>query len=569
MSLKQSKASDTRYKGNMRRRIFYAILVAFLVAMVFTATIAIVVSYGEYEERLNEDLNIDLNILSAIDDIDKIDLGNITLSDRRITLIAPDGSVIFDSAATERMLENHLDRKEVKDAFSSGAGFDSRSSSTIGIKYIYQAILLPSGNVLRVSAPANTVTYFVMSVLFPLSICLFLLTILSLFISSFVSRVVTKPLNDLDLDNPENVSGYPELTPLLVRISKQQSIIKAQVSEERRRTEEFVLITDNMKEGLVVIDKAGKILSLNNATRHLFNNSRISLGDNILQLSRNVPFTTLINDVISGSSNTIHLEQNGKLLEIIASPVVHNEKTAGGVLIFIDITEKEKREAMRKEFTANVSHELKTPLTVISGFAEILKDNELISEYVKEYANDIYIQVQRLISLVHDIIKLSELDEKSSSKEEELEEVHLSEIVKGSIDALKPKAANLSIEINMHIINESSMTGNASLLSEMVFNLLDNAIRYNKENGKIDIVIRTEGNTLLFSISDSGIGIPDEDKDRVFERFYRVDKGRSRDSGGTGLGLSIVKHSAEYHNATISLESKLGVGTKITVAFPL
>ncbi len=552
----------------MRTRIFYAIFFTVFASMAITTAIGIGICYNGYESRLNDDLYIELRFLASTATDDPKSLEEINIGQRRITLISPSGEVIYDSVADEQSLENHLDRKEIKDAFTGGAGYDSRSSSSIGEKYIYQALLLSSGNVLRVSAPANTITYFILSVLFPLCICLLIMLIFSIFLAKIIANKITTPINTLDLDNPENIDGYPELTPLLVRISHQQAIIRTQLEEARKRAEEFTLITDNMQEGLVVIDKGGKVLSANSAISHLFQNTNIKTGDSIYSLSRAVAFTSLVSSTLDGKSDSLQVEQGGKCFAIIANPVKSEQgEIAGGVFIFIDVTEKEKREYMRREFTANVSHELKTPLTVISGFAEILKDNTLKEEQVKEYSVEIYTQAQRLISLVHDIIKLSQLDEKRV--EIVAEDIKLSEIVNSTIKTLEPKARKADVAVVLNVNEEKTIKGNPSLMGELVFNLLDNAILYNKEGGKVDINITSDDKNLYFTVADSGIGIPNEDIDRVFERFYRVDKSRSRERGGTGLGLSIVRHVAEYHNGTITLKSKLGEGTEITVAFPL
>jgi len=558
---------DIKYKDNMTKRIFCAIFFTLLFAMIITSAIAIAMFYNEYEKRLDEDLNIGLRFLSSVADNDLKELESINVEDRRITLISPDGNVIYDSEADSNQLENHLDRKEVSDAFLHGAGYDSRSSSTIGQKYIYKAVLLTSGNVLRLSAPANTLSYFVLAVLLPLCLSLFALLVFSVFLASFIARRITTPINNLNLDDPVEITGYPELTPLLVRISKQQEIIRRQLEDARRKASEFSLITNNMQEGLVVLDKMGMVLSLNDATKSLFHNNSVKPGDDILKLSRSVVFTSVISNVLNNKSDSVHIEQCGRILEVIANPVVNNGVCAGAVLIFIDITEKEKREAMRREFTANVSHELKTPLTVISGFAEIMKDKNLQPNEVHEYSSEIFNQVQRLISLVHDIIKLSELDEKNIKSG--MESLDVSTIASSALRSLEAKAEQNNVNLSLTVENEKKIKGNPALLEEMIYNLLDNAIRYNRPNGFASVSITSDEKYLYLCVTDNGIGIPEQDIDRVFERFYRVDKSRSRENGGTGLGLSIVRHVAEYHKATIKLTSKIGEGTKVEVAFPI
>lgn len=548
----------------MRKKIFLAIFFMLIASMLCISVIIIAISFNEYVIRLNEDLNIELRFLSIADDIDE--LKSISLNGRRITLISPDGSVLFDSDADESTLENHLDRNEVKTAFSSGTGYAMRSSSTIGKKYIYQAMLLPDGNVLRLSTPANTVVHFVSLILWPFLTCLCLMLLIALVLASYISKKITYPINTLDLDNPENIEGYPELSPLLIRISQQKSIIQKHLEDAERKAYEFMLITNNMREGIVVVDSNGKILSLNSATKKLFHNESILIGDSILHLSRASDFYAIVTSVLKGEAITRKLNENGKILEVIANPVSTNENSSGAVVLFIDVTEREKREQMRREFTANVSHELKTPLTVISGFAEIMKSEEIDSSSVKEYSKEIFSQTQRLISLVHDIIKISQLDEGITQKN--FESVLISSLVSDVCKSLDLKLKEKKIHLTINVSEERTISGNASLLSELIYNLLDNAIRYNNDNGSISIDISSNSTCTSFAIKDSGIGIPDADLDRVFERFYRVDKGRSRESGGTGLGLSIVRHVAEYHGASIDIESKLGVGTEISVCFP-
>lgn len=549
----------------MRKKIFLAIFLTLLCAMICTAILSVGISYNKYMTRLTEDLNIELRFLSSVtENFDE--LGKLTLNGRRITLIDQNGKVLFDSIADQSSLENHMDRQEVRQAIERGSGFASRDSESIGQKYIYQAILLSNGLILRLSTPANTLTHFVLSILWPLLISIVVVAFFAFFLSSFIARKITDPINNLDLDNPDKIEGYPELSPLLIRIAHQQSVIQYQLTQAQRKADEFALITSNMQEGLVVISNVAKILSINESTRSLFGNDSISEGESILHLSRSVDFSSIIERTLNGNAVDEKLEQNNKVLEVIANPVYNAEhESAGAVLIFIDISEKEKREQMRREFTANVSHELKTPLTVISGFAELMQMGLVSDKDVKDYARDIYNESQRLMNLVHDIIRLSQLDE---SKEKSFEDVRLSEIVQSTISILKQKSDERNIAVEFNCENESLIKGNPALLSELVYNIVENAIRYNKDNGRVDISLHSDKNGSYLVVKDTGKGIPPEDRDRVFERFYRVDKDRSRESGGTGLGLSIVKHVCEYHRAMIDLESVVEKGTTISIAFP-
>ena len=550
----------------MRRKIFLAIFLTLLCAMLCTAILSVGISYNKYMTRLTEDLNIELRFLSSVSD-NFDELGKLSLNGRRITVIDQSGTVLFDSIADQSSLENHMDRQEVKQALERGSGFSTRDSESIGQKYIYQAILLSNGLILRLSTPANTLTHFVLSILWPLLISIIVVAFFAFFLSSFIAKKITDPINNLDLDNPDKVEGYPELSPLLIRISHQQSVIQYQLTQAQRKADEFALITSNMQEGLVVVSSLAKILSINEATRILFGNDTIKEGESILHLSRSVEFSSIIEKTLNGNSVNEKLEQNNKVLEVIANPVFNDEnESAGAVLIFIDISEKEKREQMRREFTANVSHELKTPLTVISGFAELMQMGIVSEKDVKDYARDIYDESQRLMNLVHDIIRLSQLDE---SKEKTFEDVKLSDIVHSTTSILKQKSDEKNIIVDFKCENESSIKGNPALLSELVYNIVENAIRYNKDNGRVDISLKSDKKGTYLVVRDTGKGIPAEDRDRVFERFYRVDKDRGRESGGTGLGLSIVKHVCEYHQATIELESAVDKGTTISIAFPI
>ena len=394
----------------------------------------------------------------------------------------------------------------------------------------------------------------------------FLLLLFFAWYSMKAARRITDPINSIDLEHPEALDGYEELSPLLYRISKQQSMIREQIESAERRSHEFSIITDNMSEGLAVIDKEMRLLSVNRAAFMLFDAEEVSAGDSVLAINRSDPFSRAVSEALSGRRAEEIIDNKTRTLQVIASPVFEYSDVTGAVVIIMDITEKSERERLRREFTANVSHELKTPLTSISGFAELLKNGSIPDETVKDFGREICSESQRLIALVHDIIRLSRLDEGEDS--ESIERISISEIAEEAVDRLRKRADTFGVRLSVDAEDPGFIMGSDLLVDEMITNLADNAIKYNRRGGEAVITVSKNGESVLLSVRDTGIGIPDQDKDRVFERFYRVDKSRSRASGGTGLGLSIVRHAAMFHHAAITLKSKLGEGTEITIAFP-
>ncbi len=548
----------------MKKKILYSILISVILVTVITASISLAVFYKEYQKRLFQDMDVELKYLSTAfreSDFSYDDIPDIT--DRRVTIIKADGTVIFDNASDPEMMENHLTRPEIEAAIYGGAGHDARKSGTIGKKMMYSALFVAPDLVIRMSSPSASAFYFIVSIMRPMALVLFLLMIAAALLAASLSSRLMKPINDIDLDNPLELDAYDELTPLLLRLTRQKTQIKDQIEDANRRAKEFKTIIDNMKEGIAIIDSSERVLSFNKAIVNLLGSRDIKEGDSILALNRSSAFSELLNKALQGEDdNSALLYEKGKAIEVSMSPV----RSSGVVILALDVTEREERDRLRRDFTANVSHELKTPLTVISGFAEIMKDNTLQSDTIKDYSNEIFKQSKRLISLVYDIIRLSEIEDMKKGAEDE---ILLSSVVADNLSILDKSIKEKNISIEKRIENECALKGSKILINELVYNLLENAIRYNKDSGRLVIAIKSMGKSILFSVEDSGIGIPDEDQDRVFERFYRVDKARSRDTGGTGLGLSIVRHAAIYHNAKIRLKSRLGEGTLIEVYFPL
>ncbi len=551
----------------MNKKIFHALFLTALVTMVAAAAISATVFYFSYSERVMDDLAAELSYLKIAYDDDPESIAHATMSfGRRLTVISSDGSVAYDSVASEDAMENHLDRPEVKEAITAGFGTDRRESGTLLTAYYYAAERMADGTILRLSVSGDNIFSFVMGMMLPMALLLLVLLVILSLIAVRIAKGITEPINSIDLSNPEAENSYEELSPLLFRIAKQQALIKQQVEAAERKSHEFAIIIDNMSEGLAVIDMNARILSVNRAAWMLFDAAEVKIGDSILAINREEIFSSIVDDALSGKRSEAIEETRTRVLQLIASPVFEDDKVSGAVVIMIDITEKSEREKLRREFTANVSHELKTPLQSISGYAELLKNGGLSPETAADFGNEIYSESQRLIALVHDIIRLSKLDENDA--EEINESVSLADIAEDVADRLAKKAKAMNVKIQVIRDDDGVINGAEALLDEMIFNLLDNAVIYNRKGGTAIVRISRDGNDTVLSVKDTGIGIPDSDQNRVFERFYRVDKSRSKATGGTGLGLSIVRHAALYHHATISLDSKLGIGTEITIRFP-
>ena len=483
----------------------------------------------------------------------------------RITWIDSDGTVIYDNIADVSTMENHSDRIEFKEALQSSVGESVRYSNTLSQKTIYYATRITDGSVLRISTTHYSVWILLLGMLQPILAVLFAAVILSAVLTNYVSKRIVQPLNLIDLEHPENVDTYDEITPLLKRISHQNKEIRKNMDELRRQREEFNTITENMSEGFIVIDNLAKILSTNQSALKIFGADNDVEDKNVLELNRSESFCNAIDLALNGKHNEQIMKLNGKTFSLFANPVRNEDSVIGAVIIILDISEKEERESFRREFTANVCHELKTPLTTISGTAEIMKNGIIKPADIPHFAGNIYNEAQRLISLVGDILRLSKMDENSFSGEKV--DVDLQTVVKQVSQTILQPAGDKNISV--YVNTESCVIkGIPSILEEIVFNLCDNAVKYNKNGGKVDITLKKENDEAVLTVEDNGIGIPKDEQDRVFERFYRVDKSHSKEIGGTGLGLSIVKHGAAIHNAVVHIESALGKGTKIEIAFP-
>lgn len=549
----------------MDKKIFNSTFLTSLFILLISFVLIFVVLFNHSQKQLISELRSEAGYISyAVENEGAGYISNFDGDDKRITLVAADGTVLVDTSADVSTLDNHADRQEIKQAISDGYGTSTRYSDTMMKNTVYFAKRLSDGTVLRVSATQDSVFVLLLSLVYPLSIIIIVALIISLIISHRVSKSIIKPINELDLDNPAGNEAYEELTPLLKKISVQKRTIEKQVRAARQKQEEFNLITENMSEGLLVIDSSANVLSYNKAAVHLLQIDNIKNGGSALIFNRTKGFRELVEQVLLGSRAEKEISHDESVYSLIANPVYEGEAVIGAVIVIIDVTESVRREQLRREFTSNVSHELKTPLTSISGFAEMMKSGGTPDDTVVDFSASIYDEAQRLITLVSDIIKISELDENPSLFEKC--EIDLYALSQSVIKSLKPLADKQNISLNL-IGDTAYVWGTPKIIDEMIYNLCDNAIKYNKPSGTVDIIINTTDTKINLTVRDTGIGIPNAEQSRVFERFYRVDKSHSKQVGGTGLGLAIVKHAAAYTGAEISLESQENVGTTVTVSF--
>ena len=549
----------------MKSRIFRATVSVGLLMVLSTIIIIMGVLYAYFDKQFVNELSQEaVFVKSGVEKNGVEYLNSLGNTKNRITWIASDGTVIYDSIADEAAMDNHLDREEVKEALESSVGESIRYSSTISEKTVNYAVRLNDGSVLRISREQYTVWTILAGMFQPILVVIVAAFIISAVITYAVSKMIVKPLNEIDLEHPEEAVSYDEIAPLLRKLSLQNKQIAKNMEELRRQRESFNTITENMSEGFLIIDNLTKILSHNSSALKLLGISGDVENKSVLGLNRSESFCKAIDMALNGNHNVQKMDVDGKYYQIFANPVFQDKTVVGAVITILDVTEKEKREEFRREFTANVSHELNTPLTTISGTAEIIKSGLVKPEDIPHFASNIYNEAQRLITLVGDILKLSKMDENNITSEKK--PVDMKDVIKRVLDTVRPMAVKKSISIEFQS-EDCYVNGISPILEEIVFNILDNAVKYNKDNGSIKIVLENKDGHVELSVSDTGIGIPYEEQDRVFERFYRVDKSHSKDIGGTGLGLSIVKHGAAIHNATVTLKSAPLEGTTISVLF--
>ena len=540
----------------------------FVCALVLAVGLAAVMGilYRNFDGQMRKELSKEAAYLAYGVEQQGVDyLKNIKDKSARITYIDQDGTVLFDNEADVSEMKNHSDRTEFQKAEKYGAGESSRYSDTLSEKTIYYALRLKDGTVLRVSGTQDSVLALVENLIFPLCGLLCLMLILSGIMASAISKRIVKPINELDLESPKENQIYEELSPLLSKIHRQNREIQNQLELAKQQQEEFSLITENMQEGLIVIDKYTMILSANSSAWNLFHMDRVRQGESVYCLDREEEFRHAIEQVLSGEHTELVLKLNGSDIQLIANPVIRDKKTEGAVVLLVNVTEKLERESLRREFSANVSHELKTPLTSISGFAEIMQGGLVKCEDIPQFAGRIYKESRRLLQLVEDVIQISQLDEEKTSYTWEPVDVY--QVCKNAFESLKEKAKRLNV--HLYICGEyMKMEAVRTLLEEAVYNVCDNAIKYNRNDGSVSVFLTQTAQEIQIVVKDTGVGIPKEDQDRVFERFYRVDKSHSKEIGGTGLGLSIVKHAVGALKGSVMLRSEEGNGTEICMKFP-
>ena len=543
----------------MTKRIFRSIMLVSALVLVIGLGFIMGILYHYFGSQIEKELKSETAYLAiSVENMGISALDKLPAESARVTLIDEDGTVLFDNKADAAGMENHADRQEVIAAKLKGTGKATRQSDTLAEKTIYYAKQLENGQILRVSSTQYTVAALIGELVQPMLYVLLMMVVLSALFAARISKKIVSPINDLDLEEPERTEAYDEISPLLTKINKQQRTIRKQLSDARRQQQEFSIITENMSEGLLVIDAQTDLLSYNSSALRLLDAAETQAHTSVLSLNRSEPFQQAVDAVLSGRHTSSNLQIGDSFCQVIANPVLRDKEVTGAVLLLVDITEKIQRENLRREFTANVSHELKTPLTSISGFAEIIQDGFVKPEDIKKFAGKIFVEAQRLIALVGDVIKISQLDEGCLPYQKE--ETDLYVLAKDTLERLRDPAKRR--QVSLFLEGEHAVLATTQpILEEVLYNLCDNAIKYNHPNGKVTVTVLNGKNTVSISVADTGIGIPSADQARVFERFYRVDKSHSKEIGGTGLGLSIVKHGAAYLGAKVELDSQLDKGS--------
>ncbi|HPS47156.1 MAG TPA: ATP-binding protein [Flexilinea sp.] len=554
----------------MRQKIFRNMV---LLAVLSVLIMAVLITFVQYEQFYREmrlavkNSAISLSDLVNSQGTELLDLIQKSPDANRITLVDTDGTVLFDNKSDPAKMENHLDRPEIQAAIKNGRGESERLSETLSEITYYYAVKLDDGNILRISRTRQSVWAAVFSTIPYFILIIGIILIMAIFLARKLTKNIIDPLNNLNLDDPLSNEHYDELSPLISRIYNQQQEIQSYVREVREKQEEFNSVVNNMREGLIILNANANIMTINRSVGEIFDiEPENYIGKKIYTLHRSSALQSVIEKAMKGFSGEEVIEVGKRHFQLFADPVKDENQLKGIVLLILDVTEKKEAESNRREFTANVSHELKTPLTSIRGYAEIIRDGIVKPEDIPEFSDRIYKEADRMLEMVNDIMSLSHLDEGLS--EEKYEETDLFKIVTEVAEKFKPMAAKKNIQILTE--GETSIIwGVPRLIYEIVYNLVDNAIKYNRERGTVRLSVKMDRQFATLRVSDTGIGISKEDQARVFERFYRVDQSHNRDSGGTGLGLSIVKHAAMVHRAKVELSSQINVGTTITVSFPI
>lgn len=527
----------------LRNKLFAFTSIFVTIAALFSAALIVNSMYISYRDAITHELLGELRLI----DNSSLDPRDIDFGSMRFTEISPDGTVLFDSEADAEMMENHLERKEVQDALLHMQGFDIRESETVLRSMFYVAMLSKDGNVIRLSESQSSIYSFILSSVPFIVIILIVIIAIVLIISRSISKRIVEPINEIDLDDPiDDDSIYEELSPLIRRIDDQKKKIEEQVMALARDKNELELIVKNMKDGLILVRNTGEILMINDAAKTLMGKNTNDKFDSLIELSRDPLFFSILEN---GRANG-RIKTDSRTVEVHAEEV----EAVGSAILLFDVSDKLALEMKEREFIQNVSHELKTPLTSISGYSELIMRDQVDKDHIKEFSQQIYSEAKRLYQLIEDILAISRMDEEAKV---EMTEINVNSIAKDVLDSI----ANPIVKLKENA--ELKINGNSTLIFEAIYNLVDNSIKYNRDDNEIDLIIDSDG----FCVKDNGIGLSVYDRERVFDRFYRVDKSRSRSTGGTGLGLSIVKSVAEKHNAKIEINSTLGVGTSISMKF--
>lgn len=548
----------------MSKKVFRSIIavamVVLLASLIITNSFLCNYYNKSQEERLKEELSL---AAVGVEQSGESYFENYNSSVFRFTIVSPKGTVLYDSEVNSGEMENHLDREEISEAIKNGNGSSARYSSTLTERTFYEAVRLNSGNILRISTTQITIGMLIIRMSPAICAIIVISVIVAIILSRKMAKSIVKPLYVLDLENPMENDSYEELTPILTKLNKQHKQIISQIKELKQKSDEFIQITSSMNEGLILLDKSGTILSINNSAKKLFETDETVVGSDFLTVDRNTDMTEAIEKAQDGKHSELRRSINGSEYQFLINRIETEGKAVGVVILCLDITESAFAERNRKEFTANVSHELKTPLQSIIGSAELLESGLVKPEDTERFIGNIKKSATRLVALINDIIRLSQLDEENAPVNES---VDLYDVANEVIDVLSVSASKKEIDLSLN--GEACIIkGIRRYLYEIIYNLCDNAIRYNNDGGKVSVDIKKDTDGIILSVSDNGIGIPKEHQSRIFERFYRVDKSHSKETGGTGLGLSIVKHAVAYHKGRIQLESNVGEGTTVTIFF--
>lgn len=553
----------------MTRKIFQSIIAVVISVLLLSLALITGVLYNHFETTMLDQLRTTAQFAEqGVEQEGMAYFDSLHAQSCRVTWIAADGTVKYDNRSNPKTMENHADRQEVREAMENDSGTSVRRSSTLSEHTMYYAKRLSDGTVLRLSMSQRSVLFLMGGMLSPLVFIFLAACLLAGVLSYRVSKKIVKPLSEIDLKHPEQVETYDELSPFLQRIAAQNREIDARMAEIRKQQQEFSMITENMSEGLFVVDRNYQILSYNKSAMQIFGMDPRQAHENLLAVNRSEGFRNAVDSALKGRHTQENLELNGRVYQIIANAVCQPdfaEDMVGAVILVLDVTEKEAQEQYRREFTANVSHELKTPLTSISGIAEIIRNGIVKPEDIPHFAGKIYDESQRLITLIGDIIKLSRLDENQVPMERET--VDMLEMARDVVQQLSSVARKSGVTLVANGTH-GQVQGVRQVLGEMVYNLCENAVKYNRAGGRVWVDVQQVTDHVVLRVKDTGIGIPAAEQGRIFERFYRVDKSHSKAVGGTGLGLSIVKHGAALHHATISVSSEPEQGTEITLTFP-